>query len=252
MGNTCYSIAIPKSAIVAMISTEVPPSSHGSLHEDGGSDEVDATGLTGAGGGIAVDDFLWFELFPALDTYTQTTSNSGPITLTAQYLTVKSGATISSYAEMYRLDGYPFPTLTWDKERTFQVQAKLVSETDENGHLFILSGRNGAFNRHIGFKVEDGVLYGEVANGSALFQTTLETLGVAAYSEFRRLEAKHFPGVRTEFWVDGVKVGENTTVSEIPSGSGGAIAILELRAGNPSNAKNIEVQVSSVKVWQEA
>ena len=252
MGNTCYSISIPKSAIVGMITIENPPAAHKTQHEDGGVDEIDATGLVGAGGGVAVDDFLWFELFPALDTYTQTTSNSGAITLTAQYLTVKTGATINSYAEMYRLDGFPFPTLTWDKERTFQVQAKLVSETDENGHLFILSGRNGAFNRHIGFKVEDGVLYGEVSNGTTVYQTTLETLGVAAYSEFRRLEAKHFPGVRTEFWVDGVKVGENTTVSEIPSGGGGAIAILELRAANPSNAKNIEVVVSSVKVWQEA
>jgi len=56
MSNFFLGFPVSRAKIAEMIEGYAPPISHHGRHEDGGDDEIDCTGLTGAGGGTSLID----------------------------------------------------------------------------------------------------------------------------------------------------------------------------------------------------
>ena len=147
-----------------------------------------------------------------------TVSGSGSLDWVTSLVTSKTGATLDSYALLYKITyGLSLTSYSWDKKRFFEVFVYLETYSAQNIH--IVSGENpntGAANtrQHIGFKLIDGTLYGTVANGTTESTLQIETLTAAVY---RRLECVLTPGTECRFYVNGVDKGAITT--NLPTGA---------------------------------
>ena len=212
MPNSFLGFPVPRAKIADMIAAAAPPSLHHAQHENGGSDEIDATGLTGAGGsGIGIKDFFIFtSSFESLDGYLQNTAGTGTITLDHPCVILDTGLLATGEARLYKDMQAYFPFPNWGKDAVFSLYATFDSNTSNNGRFRIFCGDSVDFGQ-IGFEVEAGVLYGMCAKSSAHATVALQTLGAGSYYEFRFLQAVFTAGSKVEFYVDGVLKGEITT-----------------------------------------
>lgn len=233
-----------------MIATDAPPKVHHTDHENGGADEVDCTGLTGAGGiSLPFDDLFWTTWFESLDGLHQALSGTGAISLSESHVELATGATAGSSARLDKYTDYPVPALSWDKAQQLKTKTWLRSDTSNVCDAWVQRGRAGIFS-HIGFKVTAGKLYGTIGNGSAETLLELETLGASNYTEERGLVAKFSPGTECRFYVDGVDKGAIST--NLPSGLASADYLMYLRVENPGAAETKYLLISMFQFWQEA
>ena len=173
---------------------------------------------------------------------------SGAVSYSSDNLQLRTGTTSSSYAYVYKHIG-PLPQPTWEKKRYFVCNV-YMSDMNSNVIAYMIMGNakyssSASSDRHVGFKVVDGVLYGTVANGT--FESHLE-LATLTSSERHELKVVFTPGVEARFYVDGEDKGAITT--RLPSGTNYANKIFYASVYNKA-AENKLLQVYQVKFVQE-
>lgn len=212
MGNLFLGFPVSKAKIADMITGTAAPSAHHTQHENGGSDEIDATGLTGAGGGgIGIADFFSIHhTFESITGYNNNNTGSGSFSATFAGLEFITGTTTNSHARTNKGTPSISKELNFSKDITLNCNAGFLSYTNVTADFIIRLGGN-ASARGIGFKVVDGVLYGSVGNGSIETTVVLETLGTGSFFKYRTLRAVYTAGVKCEFYVDLSLLGTITT-----------------------------------------
>ena len=243
MGNLFLGFPVPRAKIADMISTSAPPALHHTQHEAGGSDQMNVTGLTGAGGGgVGIFDFFTYSSTgEAIQGWVTDVLGSGYFGGDYPGIYCGSGATAGSYAKIWKGAGWPSPMLTFSKDRILVANATFLSNGSATGTFYLTSGDTGS-QKHIGFKIVDGVLKGSVGNGSAETTVDLETLSATNYNKTRDLRAVFTSGVKCEFYSDGVLLGTITT--GLPTGTDTTPTLFVLYAENPGVAQNKEVNLT--------
>lgn len=250
MGNSFIGFPVPRAKIADMIAGAAPPLIHHTDHENGGADEVDCTGLAGAGGiSLPFDDLFWTTWFESLDGFDQTLSGTGAISLSRSHVELATGATAGSSARLDKYTDYPVPALSWNKAQQLKTKMWLRSNTSNVCDAWIQRGNIGT-NKHIGFKVTGGKLYGTIGNGSVETTLELETLGASNYTEERELIAKFSPGAECRFYVDSVDKGAIAT--NLPGGLAYSDYLAYLKLENPGVAETKFLLISMFQFWQEA
>ncbi len=248
MGNSFIGFPVPRARIADMIAGSAPPSEHKSQHQDGGTDEMDLTGLIGAGGegfplrGLWIDDF-------SLDHPRYYTSFTGGGELTRSYnkLTLRSTTFRPSDAEIYGIIRQPVPALTWDKKRHLLFQCYLDIDDRSNMYIWIAFG-NASGDNYIGFQLWDSDLITMNRNAGGTRQTVVTTWTDGFIGEDIVLEAIHFPGEKVEFWVNRVLV--HTETSRVPAGTTDAEYTFYLYVGNNNTENNVQMDFSHIQVFQ--
>ncbi len=244
MGNLFLGFPVARAKIADMISASAPPSLHKTQHQLGGTDELNVTGLTGAGGGgLALDSLYTFgSVFESLSGYTTTPTGSGATTVDASGVVMSTGATGSSLARCDKSTTHVTPYNNFSRNRTLIANVRFDSLVSVTATFEIFTGGRST-TRKIGFRVAAGILKGAVANGTSESTVDLQTLGAGAYSVQRSLKAVFTAGSKCEFYVDGVLLGEITT--NLPSGIGSSMNIFMARAENPAVAEDKYLTISA-------
>lgn len=250
MGNFFIGFPVPRARIADMITGKASPKNHHEQHENGGDDEVDCTGLEGAGGiTLPFDDLFWETWFESLDGWNQIVSGTGEITLDEDYVELGTGLTPHSSVRIDKLTGYPTPALSYSKKQQLKTKIWLRSKISKICDAWIVRGNPGIVP-HFGFIVSGGKLYGTVGNNSVNTTLELETLGAADYIIERKLVASFKPGVECRFFVDGNDLGAIST--NLPSGPTGNNYLMYLKLENPGVAEQKYLFMSMYQFWQEA
>lgn len=194
-----------------------PPDAHASSHELGGGDEMDVTGLTGAGGagGLEAKNYFISTWFEGLECYDESTSGTGSITNTSNGLIIWTGSTSGSYALLRKSIILNEAKLTFSNSSTVVFLAQLARE-GTNGPDMWLTVHSRYNAKHFGFKITGNLLQGTCGNGSASTQLTLYTLPSPGTYEDFNLRAEFTPGDKVEFFINDVSIGSITT--NLPSG----------------------------------
>jgi len=180
---------------------------------------------------------------------TYATTGSGTVSWYDNYVGLgtgtTSGSTVKTYKRFYGFNN----TYSWDKKRVFGAEVYFSSYT--NQVVWIVSGwitditASSATDRHIGFKLVNGTLYGTVADGTTEATLTLKTLSSDAHMT---LEYVYTPGSEVRFYVDGVDKGAITT--NLPSGTINALYALFASVYN-SAAEQKRLNIYDIRVIQE-
>lgn len=130
---------------------------------------------------------------------------------------VRTGTTSGSEA-LLRLHAKPpgIRPYTFDRRLMFKVDCVIADASAMEGSLTVNQTGWGEdwTDNHIGFYILNDELHISVADGTTHNHSQVETF--AAGDTFT-LKAKHYPGDRVEFWVNGTYEGELT--SNLPSGT---------------------------------
>ena len=145
------------------------------------------------------------------------TGGSGSISWLPENLRLGTGTTASSFAYAWKLVGLS-PQPTWDKTRYFVCNTRFLY-LNADAYAWVIMGRadydsGSSDEKHVGFKVVNGSLYGTVADGT--LESTL-SLGTIGSSEVHELKVVFTPSVEARFYVDGEDKGAITT--HLPSGT---------------------------------
>jgi len=178
------------------------------------------------------DVIQWHSLLSSYANPHSYTEGSGA-TYTGDYgWVVSSGTTSGSIALITawrNTNPLQKPTLTWDKRRMFKCTIELPNNTDLEG--YVVMGRGYGTSPREGFKIVDDTLYMIVCDGDTENTSSIQTF--SAGDKFS-LKAKHYPGDRAEFWVDGDYVGQLT--ANLPSGTSHADRLFYLYVTNTAAA----------------
>lgn len=249
MANLFIGFPVPRAKIADMIAGEAPPLEHKTQHENGGDDEIDATGLEGAGGvefplrGIWIDDYnadhaRWYK------TYT----GGGELTRSYDTLTLRTTDTDPSTALLYRIRRQSIQPLTWAKKRHLIFQAYLDCDSKATAEMSVQTG-NPAHDNSIGFDVSGGKLWTLCRNPGGDAWEDIRTFPDAYIGEDIILEAIFFPGEKTEFWLNGAL--EHTETNRLPTGTTDADYIFVLKADNNASENNVQFDFSNIQFYQE-
>jgi len=251
MANLFLGFPVSRAKIADIVLATAPPSLHKTQHESGGSDEIDATGLVGAGGGLAFDDFIFNDFFPSLDGISVTKSGAEAVSLDYQQLTIDSLATAGSYVTIYKAPLRQAPLFSWNKARKLRTAIWIQSVTNKLGDFFFGLGYWGGTDYHVGFLITDGVLKGSAGNGTAQNTVTLQTISAGAFSASKRLYLDYTPATKVDFYIDDVLLGTIDTPSQLPAGADFADGLISIDIRNGANAKQLKARLSFWKVYQE-
>jgi hypothetical protein len=254
MANLFLGFPVPRAKIADMISGSAPPTVHHTQHEDGGSDEMDVTGLVGAGGagGVPLEDLLYQYFFTSIDGLELVSAGTGAGTLFYNYLRLATGTTANSTVRLRDSLEYPNPFARWDRERRLITRAQFNFSTSVTGDVRLHVGDYTPTGDHVGFELLDGVLKGTVANGSTEYTVDLETLLTGPGTAGRLLEFRHFPGDRVDFYVDSALKGTITGASKLPRLGYNDSDLMWVWVSNKTLAQQKTVELSMWKLWQEA
>lgn len=247
MGNLFLGFPVSRAKIADMIAADAPPILHHTQHENGGTDEIDATGLTGAGGGSPPlgSPFSYVGTFESLDGYNQSVSGSATITLDQYGVSLKTGTTANSVATLKKGNTNPNTFLDFDREIALLLEVDISSPTDNLGTIKLICGQKDA-GLHIGFTVVNGVLKGSVGNDVSETTVNLETLGAGAYFQRRALRAILTPGVKCEFYKGETLLGSITT--GLPSGLTAGTDFIYLYNKNTGTAVNKTLAITGYNI----
>lgn len=249
MANLFLGFPVPRAKIASMIEGTAPPSEHHTQHELGGSDEMDCTGLGGAGGvTFPLADF-WLDDHRADAGNWQTAfTGTGALTRSGDRLTLKSGVNGYSTARVKLDMKYPIPTMSWDKKRHLIIRCKPVIPTIATNKIQIITGE-GTNTNHMGFWFQASTLYGHNGVSGQQDYTVLKTYTDPAEYVEMLLEAILFPGEKIEYWIDGVLLG--TSTEDLPSGAYYARDIANLWASNEASGVDCKLEFNHIQVYQE-
>lgn len=247
MGNLFLGFPVARAKIADMISTSAPPSLHHAQHENGGTDEIDVTGLTGAGGGGGgIGSFYnYSSSFDDYNTVNADNSGSGTVSLSAYSLSIKTGTTAGSRGGFKKGLYAPLLMASWNKNRVLIISPSFECLTSAGGQYTIRNGDLGV-SKHIGFKIIDGVLYGTVGNDTAENTTALLTIDTIAYTYRPVLKCVFTAGVKCEFYVDEILKGTITT--GLPTGDADGLFMFYARAENTTYAEQKELYIGGFNI----
>ncbi len=218
MGNLFLGFPVARAKIADMIATSAPPSLHKTQHQLGCSDELNVTGLTGAGGGLSVPflNNLIYNDCGSITKHVKTTTGSSLIAASDNGIVLETFLTSSSEAELIDVLEFLYPHTAWTKARQFNCTVKLRSATSKDAEMYMISGsRSNSIG--FGFYVSAGDLYAFSGDGTDTTYTIIQSLSAGPYTKYRLLRAVFTPGVKIEYYVDGILLLTITTT--LPSGS---------------------------------
>ena len=248
MGNSFIGFPVPRARIADMIAGSAPPSEHKSQHQDGGSDEMDLTGLTGAGGEAFPLRGLWIDDFDLEhERYIKSFTGSGELTRSQDKLTLRTSSTNPSTAELYRIIRQPVPFLTWDKKRHLLFQCYLDCDDRSNMYIWVIVGNSGGDN-YMGFQLWDSDLLTMNRDAGGSQQTVVKSWTNGFIGEDIVLEAISFPGEKVEFWVNRALV--HTETSNRPDGTTDAEYMFYVYVGNNGTTNNVQIDFSHIQFFQ--
>ena len=250
MGNMFLGFPVPRAKIADMIATDAPPTLHKENHEAGGKDELDCTGLVGAGGvTLPFEDYFYNTRFDSIDGIRQSASGGGSLTLDDRYITIECDGVNNAFANIEKRPSYPAVPLTWDKNREFKAQAWFKAATVANTIMVIGTGYlyNGT---GFGFIVEDGIFKAVSQVGAAREDHTIEDWSAAPFDEVRRLRAHKTGANEIKFYVDDVLVYTATTT--IPSGATYDEKVMYIFTWNTGASGQTWIRLSDWSLWQKA
>lgn len=236
MGNLFLGFPVARAKIADMISASAPPSLHKSQHQLGGTDALDVTGLpgTGGGGGGAGSLHTFSSCFESLTGFGIQASASGSTTLTQYALSLSTGATPYSTARITKTSAGAPSFINFDKNCSVSFDAYFVCNTSVAG-TFCLKQTRYLYDKQIGFKVINGILYGSVGDGNNETAIILQTISAVPFEAKRTLRAVFTAGVKCEFYVDATLLGTITT--GLPAGAGNSGYYLYCWVGNSDVAE---------------
>ena len=206
--------ANPKDAcVIATWPQGTTPQPHDSMHESGGSGEINLTDLKGLPRDcFPFPDTGYHEPWKNLDGWTQSTSGSGSISVYLLDLRLLSGTTVSSLASIY-LTTTPLAHPYLAGFRIFTTIQSLSNLTASEIRLYdIHTGVSlppSDTSKHAGFKIIDGEIY--ATNGDGANETSTDTgESIAAIYKAKTLELRG-TGSGIEFYVDGALKAIHTT-----------------------------------------
>jgi len=250
MANLFIGFPVPRAKIADMISEDTPPKEHHPQHEKGGSDEVDCTGLEGAGGlTLPWDDAVHVIDFTSLDGLDLYTSGTGYTTLNHNEVQVTADGPNGDGARIKKELLYSYPALTWNKKRSFSVKAAFGSYGSANNQLRIGLGAVGVAIG-FGFIVENNILRTYTYNGGLGTPHDIEDWSAGAFNNERDLKVIREAADCLKFYVNGALV--HTATTNIPTGSTNAQIILSMQAMNIGIGDLCRLALSSWNFWQGA
>ena len=230
-----------------MIATAAPPVLHHTQHENGGSDEIDATGLTGASGGsqfpqnvISIGSFM-----ESIDCWDSNTTGSGNVNAASDGINIRTNTTANSTASINRNAYISNADYSWDNDHQFDFTGFLRSNTTNTCLFYILHGTDETTDA-IGFKVLNGQLFGYVHDGVSATTLLLETISASSFNVKRALRAVFTAGANCKFYVDGVLLG--TISTGLPTGIYSSDNLVFISVANPSVAELKYITISSFNV----
>ena len=248
MGNQFIGFPVPRAKIADMITGEAAPKDHHADHENGGDDEVDCTGLEGAGGlTLPWDDFVYLAAFESLDGYRATQAGGGAISIDGEGLLLETGgASGDEYSIQKAINDQPVP-LTWAKNKQFITAVNFSAGGATAGYQAIGIGTLESGN-FLGFRVVNGLFQAVAKTGAGEETFQIADWSAGGYDHQRRLKIVHPAGAGAEFWVDGVKVYTATT--QIPAGVSNAQILLHAIVKNTGAGNWLGLFFSHYHYWQ--
>lgn len=196
------------------------------------------------GGSFDRTDFHWITFFESLDGFSQLKTLTGYITLWGTALEIGTGATINSYALIYK-ELYVSNAFSWDQNR--RLRTRIYFNTNTNQTMYFAFGNTQSIptTKFIGFKVLNGDIYAVVSDGSTetLVDTTINISVTTAYD----FEVIYTAGVDAKFYINGVL--KATISSDLPSGLTNANSLLSFFVSSQA-AANKSIYVSYWDIWQ--
>lgn len=159
------------------------------------------------------ESFEYQSVFESLDGYHDNSTSTGSFSLATFNggVTLSTGATSGSNAEIFLDREIYTGGLDWSKAHTFSVGTSIDSVTDCTSYI----GIGDPASDFVGFKIVNNVLNGCVVVSAIETLTSLET-GIGAGSN-RRLHVKHYPGSKTEFYSNGLFKGVTSSSPSVGS-----------------------------------
>jgi len=265
--NLFLGFPVPRAKIASMIEGAAPPLEHASWHKPPGSDPIvlpadissgqlvkwNGTKFIGVyepspGGKDPFTALIYHTLFDSIDGIWQEKTGSAQILLSGNGVVLDTQTTANSGAKLRKLPYYLIHTPTWSKQRKLKTKARVIHSGTGSITCIIMTGEHIewiGFGFSFGLTTLDGVTY----NGSGnMTSRTLETLPSAPYDVTRTLEAIFYPGVKIDFYVDGVL--KNTATTNLPTGTTRADELLWARVLNES-AQRLQLYLSEWACMQE-
>ncbi|MFA6078101.1 MAG: hypothetical protein WC724_03765 [Candidatus Paceibacterota bacterium] len=177
---------------------------------------VDMTGNTNVSS-LKRDDFHWFTPFESIDGYTKPADGTGSNTLSEKVILTTGTSNNDTNYFIKEVMTATSSNFSWDKKGSGKFCISLQG-TVTNTQLWIVRGSLVAIeSKHIGFRVEDGVVAGFVGNGTNYASVDLGTTLVA--NDIDILEYRLNPDVGSvSFYINGVLKG---SISQyVPTGAG--------------------------------
>jgi len=250
MANMFLGFPVPRARIADMIATTAPPAIHNTNHASGGSDQLDVTGLTGAGGVAFPLRGLWLDDYEADHArWTPAFTGSGALERNEDQLALLTDDTNPSTAKTYLKIKQPIMALSFDKKRHFLIAPYIDCDDRPTALCYMYTGDWGNTN-HFGFEIHDSGLYGVASKSGGSSEVLLKTYEDAYIGDDLVLEAILYPGDRCDFYIAGVLEGSVNT--NLPTGTDRADIPFFLKVDNQSTANNVAIEFSNVQCYQEA
>lgn len=252
MANLFLGFPVARAKIADMIAGAAPPLEHHSRHENGGDDEVDCTGLEGAGGGVDVtdEDVIFYNTFlESLDGINTAVGGAGAINEMKTYVQLDTTNTQDSYAEIFKQCDHICAVASWAKARIIRATIQLTSLTTWGGTGHFFSG-NFTSNIGFGFEMTGGKLYAISIDGANKHSVEIATLAGGGNNQKVCLKAVLDPGVNVKYYLAGVL--EATITVNLPTGVTYAHRLWELKVANAGIAEREQASTSNIFAMQAA
>lgn len=269
MPNLFLGFPVPRAKIAEMIAAAAPPIEHAAWHEPIGADPLvlpddisvgQAVGwngtkylgvAAGGGGGIASSyespGIFLSTFFESLDAWNKS-EVEGLITLDAEFVRLETNANGSGELALIKNLAIFATQPTWSKGCKFKGDIHYGAYTGTLGKAWIIMGYPGT-EKHVGFVIDNRVIYGTVGNGSIETKTAaLETLAAGEISEYRVFEATYDAAI-AKFYMGGALLGSINT--NLPSGTGYAGYMCHLKVENLGEAVSHRIRCSHFRAWKE-
>ena len=247
MPNSFLGFPVPRAKIADMIAAAAPPSLHHAQHENGGSDEIDVTGLVGAGGGFQVpfSNHVFHSDCSSIAALIVNATGSGVCAADDNGIVLETFNTAGTEVEAKSELASTVPFQSWDNARQFDCTVKMRSSTNKTADMYFITGSR-ADNMGFGFYVSEGELYAFTGNGATTTYLSVEVLATGSYTKYRQLRAVFTPTVNVKFYVDSVLVATLTTT--LPSGTSFSNTYADFYVSNNAEANDKYALINSYTV----